>query len=40
MRVWSTDPLRRDVFFRVNQSLQAFVDNCARFATTFGAATG
>lgn len=39
MRVWSTDPLRRDLFFRVNQSLQAFVDNCGRFTTSFPAGT-
>lgn len=30
IRVWSSDPLGRDMFFRYNQSLQQFFNNCAR----------
>lgn len=30
IRVWSSDPLGRDMFFRYNQSLQHFFNNCAR----------
>jgi len=30
IRCWSVDPLRRDAFFRFNQSIQQFVNNCAR----------
>jgi len=30
IRCWSTDPLGRDAFFRFNQSIQQFVNNCAR----------
>jgi len=30
IRVWSSDPLGRDMFFRYNQSLQHFINNCAR----------
>jgi hypothetical protein len=30
IRVWSSDPLGRDLFFRNNQSLQQFFNNCAR----------
>lgn len=30
MRCWSTDPLGRDAFFRYNQSLQQYINNCAR----------
>ncbi len=35
MRVVSDDPLRRDLFFRYNQSLQEFVNASASFATSF-----
>lgn len=35
MRVVSDDPLRRDLFFRYNQSLQEFVNASAAFPTTF-----
>lgn len=35
MRVVSDDPLRRDLFFRYNQSLQEFVNASAAFATVF-----
>ncbi|MEW6473460.1 MAG: hypothetical protein AB1679_14405 [Actinomycetota bacterium] len=36
IRVWSEDPLRRDAFFRFNQTLQEFIDNCGSFTTRFG----
>ena len=36
IRVWSPDPLRRDAFFRFNQTLQEFINNCGSFATRFG----
>lgn len=32
IRVWSSDPLGRDMFFRYNQTLQRFVNNCAGIA--------
>ena len=35
MRVTSDDPLRRDLFFRYNQSLQEFVNASSAFVTTF-----
>jgi hypothetical protein len=35
MRVWSVDPLRRDMFFRFNGSLQEYVNACSKFQTTF-----
>ena len=35
MRVVSDDPLRRDLFFRYNQSLQEFVNASAGFVTSF-----
>lgn len=35
MRVVSDDPLKRDLYFRYNQSLQEFVNACASFHTTF-----
>ncbi len=35
MRVASDDPLRRDLFFRYNQSLQEFVNASASFPTSF-----
>ena len=35
MRVVSDDPLRRDLFFRYNQSLQEFVNASAAFTTRF-----
>jgi hypothetical protein len=37
MRVSSDDPLRRDLYFRYNQSLQEFVNASAAFVTTFAA---
>ena len=37
MRVVSDDPLRRDLYFRYNQSLQEFVNASARFETAFRA---
>ncbi|MBZ4510952.1 hypothetical protein GBO22_12025 [Mycobacterium avium subsp. hominissuis] len=30
IRVWSSDPLGKDMFFRYNQSLQHFINKCAR----------
>jgi hypothetical protein len=33
--VRSSDPLRRDLYFRYNQSLQAFMEASASFATSF-----
>jgi hypothetical protein len=36
MRVWSDDPVRRDFFFRFNQSFQEFFNASAAFRTTFG----
>jgi hypothetical protein len=30
VRVWSSDTLGKDMFFRYNQSLQQFFNNCAR----------
>lgn len=36
IRVWSEDPLRKDMFFRYNQSLQEFVNASAAFTTIFG----
>jgi hypothetical protein len=35
MRVVADDPLRRDLYFRYNQSLQEFVNASAAFSTTF-----
>ena len=35
MRVVSDDPLKRDLFFRYNQSLQEFVNASATFPTAF-----
>ena len=35
IRVTSDDPLRRDLYFRYNQSLQEFVNASAAFATSF-----
>jgi len=35
MRVRSEDPLRRDLYFRYNQSLQEFVNASGRFRTVF-----
>jgi hypothetical protein len=35
MRVVADDPLRRDLFFRYNQSLQEFVNASAAFPTVF-----
>jgi hypothetical protein len=37
-RVVSGDPLKRDLYFRYNQSLQEFVNASARFTTHFAAA--
>jgi hypothetical protein len=36
MRVWSDDPVRRDLFFRFNQSLQEFFNGSASVRTEFG----
>ena len=38
IRVRSGDPLRRDLYFRYNQSLQEFVNASGRFATVFPSA--
>lgn len=35
VRVWSDDVLRRDLYFRYNQSLQEFVNASAAFETAF-----
>ena len=35
LRVYSDDPLRRDLYFRYNQSLQEFVNACGSFTTSF-----
>jgi hypothetical protein len=35
IRLTSDDPLRRDLYFRYNQSLQEFVNASASFATSF-----
>jgi hypothetical protein len=35
IRVWSDDPLRKDLFFRYNQSLQEFVNASSAFRTIF-----
>lgn len=35
MRLVGADPLRRDLYFRYNQSLQEFVNAAAAFRTTF-----
>lgn len=35
IRVWSSDPLGRDMFFRFNQTLQRFVNNSALIATHY-----
>jgi hypothetical protein len=35
MRAWSEDPLRRDLFFRFNQSLQEFFNASAEISTIF-----
>jgi hypothetical protein len=37
LRVRSNDPLRRDLYFRYNQSLQEFVNAAGRFETNFAA---
>jgi len=36
IRVWSSDPLGRDMFFRYNQTLQRFIDNCASIPPAAG----
>jgi hypothetical protein len=36
MKLVSTDPVQADCYFRFNQSLQEFVNACARFTTVFG----
>lgn len=33
IRCWSDDPLRKDMFFRYNQTIQRYVNNCASFTT-------
>ena len=33
--VWSEDPLRKDLFFRYNQSIQEFINASAAFRTIF-----
>ena len=35
IRVWADDPLRKDLFFRYNQSLQEFINASAAFRTIF-----
>jgi len=35
IRVWSEDPLRKDLFFRYNQSIQEFINASAAFRTIF-----
>jgi hypothetical protein len=35
IRVWSGDPLRKDLFFRYNQSIQEFINASAAFRTIF-----
>jgi hypothetical protein len=35
IRVWSEDPLRKDLFFRYNQSIQEFINASAGFRTIF-----
>ncbi len=35
IRVWSLDPLRKDLFFRYNQSLQEFINASAMLQTIF-----
>jgi hypothetical protein len=35
IRVWSEDPLRKDLFFRYNQSLQEFINASATLRTIF-----
>jgi len=35
MRAWSDDPVRRDLFFRFNQSFQEFFNASAAFRTVF-----
>jgi hypothetical protein len=35
IRVWSDDPLRKDLFFRYNQSLQEFVNASAAMRTVY-----
>lgn len=36
IRLWGVDPVRRDAYYRFNQSLQHYVNNCAAFETVFG----
>lgn len=35
IRLWSHDPLNRDAFYRFNQTIQRFINNCASFKTTW-----
>jgi hypothetical protein len=35
MRLWSQDPLARDLFFRYNQSLQEFWNACSAIETVY-----
>ena len=37
MRVVSDDPLKRDLYFRYNQSLQEFVNASSAFTTVYAA---
>lgn len=36
IRLWGVDPVRRDAYYRFNQSLQHYINNCATFTTAFG----
>ena len=40
LRCWSPDPLGRDMFFRFNQSLQAFVNASHRLETRYPSPVG
>lgn len=40
IRLWGVDPVRRDAYYRFNQSLQHFVNNVAAFRTLWPDETG
>lgn len=35
IRLWSHDPVNRDAYYRFNQTIQHFVNNCSTFTTVW-----
>lgn len=38
IRLWGVDPVRRDAYYRFNQTLQRYINNCARLHTAWSKA--